>query len=814
MKDFRDLWSLLSHVEARVGHLSDVAMGAFFLQGGKLMERGKGLEPTQEDRVRRLCRSVQVNMAGGAWSPRSLCDAMLGLAKMGVRPSDEFVQLWGKGVLLRLQDCDEAQLAGVVYALGKLNLNPDCLGREWFAQWASMCVERRFRGFSAQSLSTSMWGLAKMQVHLEWLGKDFVQLWAKACRAEFAKFTAPNLSISLYSAAVLGVNLEEDLGQDYVKQWCLFMRTQMSEASPQNLANILYALALLDVSPDEEFAKAWTAACCVKWPHFSAQNLANIIWALGKLVPLAAVVPIAFLREWAMACEAQFPLFNQQNLTNAIWGVARLNAGPALIGSAWFASWSYQCTLKLHRFTPQGLANTWWALATLELEDSAALGGDDFYTLLAQLSRARWREFGEQELSNALWALGKLELGEGIVGLDTIKSWLGASIGRLSRFEPQAISNVIWALGKLDDVDHRVKQLQGGGAWFSAWSVACLGVLGNMSAQSLANSIYGVARLQLGYEELDRRFFQRWAEACLPQLPHMTPQGLGNVIYSVANLNLLQGNLAPTFVPQWSAACVVRMDEFYPQALSMTMDGVAGLELRDPALLAPGFFEKWSRVCLREMRSLNSEDLALIVSALGELRDVPVVDELYPALVAACLNRLASFKTTQLARTLAGFALLDAGLAPQLAANKEALHHLAREMGSLLLKVDGIPSAHAYKAHLGALWFNVPLPRPSRRWAQGRPDSLVARVAKVVGPSFVRNGAVIQDLVEVDLLDEQQKIAIFVDDDRRFMADSSRSLKSIHVLEQRLIEQRAGFRVVRFEGAKTATEIREALAHY
>ncbi|CAK9057201.1 Uncharacterized protein SCF082_LOCUS30722 [Durusdinium trenchii] len=259
------------------------------------------------------------------------------------------------------------------------------------------------------------------------------------------------------------------------------------DMKPQELSNSLWASAQLkDVAPDVlDIVPVLVEEIPSKASGMKPQELSNSLWASAHLKDVVPDV-LNIVKELVEEIPDKAAEMIPQHLSNCLWASAHLkdvapdvlNIVPALVE---------EIPHKAFAMKPQEMSNCLWASA--QLKDATP----DVLKILPALVEeipSIATEMKPQELSNSLWASAHLQ--EVAPRVLNMVSALVAQIQRKVDLNPQQLSNCLWALARLKNVvpDDIVVALAG-------ILPQILGKAGEMIAQDLANSLWGLVSLQV-----------------------------------------------------------------------------------------------------------------------------------------------------------------------------------------------------------------------------------------------------------------------------------------------------------------------------
>jgi hypothetical protein len=688
-------------------------------------------------------------------------------------------------------------LSNTLWALAKLQLGPSVLGEDFFCVWAGLCKQQMLL-LNAQALANSLWAIGSLEVGPLVGGPEFVMEWTKAAERRLPDFSAQHLANTIWALARLGLG-HAALGTAFFTQWAAASTRVFADFSVQGWHNTLWAVASLKLETDvlggELFCShllRTLAGAPQLLESFQPQHLSNCAWALTKLLAGCEVKGedvLLFFKRFATISGAKFPDFKAADLVSTLFSLATLELGPAKLGAALFMAWSRAAHPFLSTMTAVELVNVLYAAGRLDLTESILVGG--FWRSWSAASSKRLNDFTEQAVPSTVWGLAMVKSLKPPSGLDVLRDWSKVNRMRLSTFSSQELANSVWNTAAALYPPQAASTQQVGLPQGDS------PLLPGLSPSQLATIIYSLSDLRLGYEELDGNFFQSWVVACNEQLEGMTAQGLANTIHGIARMHLQHADLlVPGFFSRWGNAAVSKLGSFSADQLSMTIGALARMEL-GPATLGAALFSGWAESSTRLVaRGFSPGQLVNTVLALGslELTSSEVGAELLALLCDGCVHKLGWFSAAHLAFVVYGFALLECN-----GSRDARVPELVRMAAVLLRSSQPCLDPHtAHKAALGAQWFGLKLWPPSvvPIVKGGNAATLITQVAKLLPARWsVRRDYWLQLLsMEVDLFVEQFKTLVFVDEPRRLTA--SGSLKMHHKF-QTLLAQKHGFRVVR-----------------
>lgn len=268
-------------------------------------------------------------------------------------------------------------------------------------------VLQQLPGLQPRELSNILWAASKLRPPPATpLLKTLLA--AAAHPAVTARCNAQDVSMCLYAAAVLGLQVSEQ----QVGVLLGAAAAQLQLAAPQAVANTLWAVATLQNRPHEQWLSLVEERCCLilqqqqqQQQHsagFSTKGLHQLLWSMAKL-------------QWVP----------EQRFLDLFWAAS---------------------ASQLPHMTPHGSSGLLWAAASLEVQPPQDWMQRWFQHTQQQLAGG---EFGDQDVANALWALVRLSG----LAVRPGASWLGAALDATGRVLPaagsQELAVTLWALAKL-----------------------------------------------------------------------------------------------------------------------------------------------------------------------------------------------------------------------------------------------------------------------------------------------------------------------------------------------------------------------------
>lgn len=249
-------------------------------------------------------------------------------------------------------------------------------------------------------------------------------------------------------------------------------------AQAQDVSLGLYAAAVLGLQVDEEQLQPLLSAAAAALPAAAPQAVSLSLWAVASLQYRPGA-------EWLSAAEGRATellqlqqqrravggssdgssSFAPQGLHQLLWAMARLRwvPGSAFMDAFWRASGQ-----SLRYMTPHGTSGLLWAAATLGTPPPDAWSHTCLERLREQLDAG---STGSQDVVNALWAIARMR-GTGAAPTDSPlapgAAWLSSALCAARRTmpsaSPQELALLLWACGRLE-----VRPDQ---AWMQDWLVA------------------------------------------------------------------------------------------------------------------------------------------------------------------------------------------------------------------------------------------------------------------------------------------------------------------------------------------------------
>jgi hypothetical protein len=238
--------------------------------------------------------------------------------------------------------------------------------------------------------------------------------------ALLARSNAQDVSMALYAAAVLGVQVAEQ----QLEALLAVAAANIDSAAPQALANMLWAVATLQYRPREQWLSMVEDRCCdllqQQASHqqigsafsaaFTCKGLHQLLWSMAKLQWMPEQ---RFLSLFWSVSQAELPHMTPHGTTGILWAAASLEVMPP---EAWLHTWlsAMQQQLLDGRCGDQDVSNALWAVVKLGLRPHEA-----WLAAAMDASGAVLAGAGSQELSLLLWSWAKL-------GVRPQQQWMAA----------------------------------------------------------------------------------------------------------------------------------------------------------------------------------------------------------------------------------------------------------------------------------------------------------------------------------------------------------------------------------------------------
>jgi hypothetical protein len=266
--------------------------------------------------------------------------------------------------------------------------------------------------------SNILWAACKL--HQPPVAPQLKQLLAHLAQpAVLARANAQDVSMALYAAAVLGLQVPEQ----QLESLLAAAAANMHNAAPQALANTLWAVATMQYRPQEQWLSMVEERCCcclLLQQQQASQHSLQL--HTGRI---------------AAAHQAQFTC---KGLHQLLWSMAKLQWMPEqrFLSLFWAVS-----GIQLPHMTPHGTSGILWAAASLEVPPADGWVQSWLHVTQQQLTE---RRCGDQDVSNALWGVVKL-------GVQPSQSWLEAAMQAsgavLAAAGSQELSVLLWSWAKL-----------------------------------------------------------------------------------------------------------------------------------------------------------------------------------------------------------------------------------------------------------------------------------------------------------------------------------------------------------------------------
>jgi hypothetical protein len=212
--------------------------------------------------------------------------------------------------------------------------------------------------------------------------------------------------------------------------------------------------------------------------QYDVRGLANTVWALARLQPAAIQQPSrAWLERFCATSQPLLHQFDAQQLSNALWGLLQLQHTPP---DAWLQSWFAAFAAALHDSSSsssvslQALSSAVWCVTQLQNSSSSSSRPPPDWldqvllaaaTGLQEAARNDSSSSGSssQAVSNLLWSCAQLQHAPPRQLLDAVQAWLqqlaAAPALPLQQLSNQSLANSLWAVAKLAQLQQQ--QVQG-----------------------------------------------------------------------------------------------------------------------------------------------------------------------------------------------------------------------------------------------------------------------------------------------------------------------------------------------------------------
>ena len=243
-------------------------------------------------------------------------------------------------------------------------------------------------------VSGALWASAKLDLASRPAGLALVRAaLSRGVRTPAEWFKPMELSMAVWAVGKFGARLcAEPLARDFV--WRLVRAIVESGGSgfdSQGFSNVVAGVASVGAPDDDPSVMAGLLACLKKHlGFFNPQEVSNTLHNLAKLNARLDAPGLA--EAFACAVSTQRAHFTPQHLANVSWATAKL------------AEALEQGQQQPQQPLPQQPAASATSAAATSAEAADARPTFDFWALLAEDVRCRWKELNGQELSMCCWA--------------------------------------------------------------------------------------------------------------------------------------------------------------------------------------------------------------------------------------------------------------------------------------------------------------------------------------------------------------------------------------------------------------------------
>ncbi|KAA8499190.1 hypothetical protein FVE85_6775 [Porphyridium purpureum] len=461
-------------------------------------------------------------------------------------------------------------------------------------------------------------------------------------------------------------------------------RASKLQTLARTLSSIMYSLGALKLYPDARFANAWHVAMRECLPYSNIQSLCTVVHGLAKLAkhahcsqnsaedfdqPSLALSSILswdheFLLTWTQRFVHVAHKATPQQLSMAVWATASLSCGGASADGPWVIgrgqrlgslrdvlrrSMSVFASFSSEAMKSTAAANTMWGLAKLasyasadfhvELECDEELQRDVllFRSACSRACLRHFASFSSVELSNTLYALAIFSELELFVVDPFVTRQLQSTSAELFsqalhlRVHPQgvlksdalvsaqSISLIGWAFAKISPrVEGRDSEL-----FWDMWERMCVARLIQFSSQSLANTIWAVAKLENRIPS--EPFMDKLTSSIRASMTEFSAPELSVAWWSLAGLTMKPG-VAPVVERFFANENGAVQHEFFglflasaadmqPHAMANCLHACARLGLSPP----DSFLDAWWESFELRKRQFTPQQLSVVLSAMTDL---------------------------------------------------------------------------------------------------------------------------------------------------------------------------------------------------
>ncbi|KAA8491866.1 Tbc2 translation factor, chloroplastic [Porphyridium purpureum] len=359
--------------------------------------------------------------------PLSMC--LLSLAKLGQRPSDEWMATFYREFVRKRAEMSPRALGNTIWALASMRMRPP----SFFFDAFDDAFEKNIDRMDAQTLSNAAWAYGTLQQRPS---IEFLRAWYSSFSTGYEMMTGNALANSLWGFAKLDI-MPSDA---FMSRWFERFQTTAFQFSAISLNRALWSFGKLRLQPSDAFLTTWLIEFEKKAPNFLGAHLSQSVWALARLGirPRQRFVEV-WTEQYLRAVQKEGGALSHSTWSNAIWAHAKLMIIPSPnFLKAFYVAYSEQ---RGRHSWPQ-LCQVLWSFGKLNIpprEDFLFDWEDDFLPLLEKADG--------QALSNVIWTFARLDI---VPSGRFLRAWMDTFEGSVDRLMGQECANILWAWAKLD----------------------------------------------------------------------------------------------------------------------------------------------------------------------------------------------------------------------------------------------------------------------------------------------------------------------------------------------------------------------------
>lgn len=367
----------------------------------------------------------------GEFNAQDLALVLYSMAQASWQPSPSWLTSWASQVMVVMRHATPGGMAIISNAMAKLQYYTDQ------RLWALILqhLDYSHSQYQPQELVSFLWAQAQLPSQLS-VSKSMQRVVKKVLSDTrshpIAAFSGDELSTVMYALAKMSIHMPSGWLQGVMQ----VLDTRLEGLSHQSLVLLMWALGVMKVTLAPSRMELYLDHARSRLPQFGPQDLAMLVGGLGRL---GSRPPSLWVVDYEAAVSGKFHLLNSKDLAGCLYGLSRLRYRRV---SSWMPTFLAASQSCLFTAQPGDLTSIIFSLSRLKFRPSRDWTGSFHEASLRLLP-----QFTSVQLAILIWSLARIEM-------QPKQQWLevffAASMVFLPSFPHRQLAMMVYALHKLD----------------------------------------------------------------------------------------------------------------------------------------------------------------------------------------------------------------------------------------------------------------------------------------------------------------------------------------------------------------------------